>query len=92
MAKQSQAFLDTVTEDPQAAHELTTGELAAQGPKGLEQKYADIAYFEVKHIYVDQNEGYTVNTVEVTYTDGSTTEETRRLTFESDEKISSDGQ
>src|SRR5690606_12762455 len=91
MAKRSQAFLDQVTEDPQAAHELTSGQLREQGPQRLERAYAGIAYFEVTHIYIDQNEGITENTVRVTYEDGSTEEQTRQLTFDGDEKISADG-
>lgn len=91
MAKRSQAFLDQVTEDPQAAHELTSGQLREQGPQRLERAYAGIAYFEVTHIYIDQNEGVTENTVRVTYEDGSTEEQTRQLTFDDDEKISADG-
>ncbi|MBB3049074.1 hypothetical protein FHS23_000069 [Prauserella isguenensis] len=91
MAQRSQAFFDRVTEDPQAAHELTSGELRKQGPEGLERRYADIAYFEVEHIAIDQYEGVTDNTVRVTYEDGTTVEQTRRLTFDDSEKISSDG-
>ncbi|GAA1207804.1 hypothetical protein [Prauserella alba] len=91
MAQRSQAFFDQVTEDPQAAHELTSGELRKQGSEGLARKYADVAYFEVEHIAIDQYEGVTDNTLRVTYTDGSTVEQTRRLTFDDAEKISSDG-
>lgn len=91
MAQRSQAFLDQVTEDPQAAYELTSGELRNQGVDGLERTYADIAYFEVQHIAIDQYEGVTDSTVRVTYEDGSTAEQTRRLTFDDSEKISSDG-
>ncbi|WP_253829615.1 hypothetical protein [Prauserella aidingensis] len=91
MAQRSQAFFDRVTEDPQAAHELTSGELRKQGPDGLARRYADIAYFEVEHVAIDQYEGVTDNTVRVTYEDGTTVEQTRRLTFDDNEKISSDG-
>lgn len=91
MAQRSQSFFDQVTEDPQAAHELTSGELRNQGAEGLERAYADIAYFEVEHIAIDQYEGVTDNTLRVTYEDGSTVEQTRRLTFDDAEKISSDG-
>ncbi|MEU6640919.1 hypothetical protein ABZ863_00030 [Saccharomonospora sp. NPDC046836] len=92
MGERSQDYLDLVTEDADSAHELTTGQLASEGAEGLREKYADVAYFVVKHIYVDQNDGYTVNTVEVTHTDGTTTEETRKLVFTNDSKIADDGQ
>ncbi|MFF5986404.1 hypothetical protein [Prauserella flavalba] len=92
LGQTSQDFFNTVTEDPATAYAMTTGELAAEGEEGLRQKYANVAYFEVKHVYIDQNEGYTINTVEVTHPDGTTTEETRKLVFADDEKISNDGQ
>ncbi|RBM13566.1 hypothetical protein DI005_30750 [Prauserella sp. PE36] len=92
MGQTSQDFFNTVTEDPAAAYGMTTGELAAEGEEGLRQKYASVAYFQVKHVYIDQNEGYTINTVEVTHADGTTTEETRKLVFGDDEKIADDGQ
>ncbi|WP_139320477.1 hypothetical protein [Saccharomonospora sp. CUA-673] len=91
MAQRSQAFFDQVTEDPQAAYELTSGQLREQGPDGLERAYSDVAYFEVTHIYIDQNEGVTDNTLRVTYPDGRTEQQTRQLTFDSAEKISADG-
>ncbi len=88
LAQRSQDFFNTVTEDPEAAHALTTGELAEQGPEGLAQRYADVAYFEVRHVHIDTDEGVTVNTLRITRPDGSTTEETRRLTFAADDRIS----
>ena len=91
MADRSEYFLNTVTEDPAAAHSVTTGELEEQGPKGLERKYRDVAYYEVKKIYIDPNRGETVNTVEVTYPDGSKKTEQRVLHFGRETKIESDG-
>lgn len=91
MGRNSQAFLNTVTADPAAAAELTTGELHDQGSRALAQRYADVAYFEVKNVYIDQNEGYTINTVEVTHNDGTKSTEQQTLTFGDDNKIKSDG-
>lgn len=91
MADRSEYFLNTVTEDPSAAHSVTTGELKQQGPDGLERKYQDVAYYEVKKIYIDPNRGETVNTVEVTYPDGSKKTEQRVLHFGEDTKIENDG-
>lgn len=91
LAQRSQEYLNTVTEDAEAAYELTTGELAAEGPDGLRERYAEIAYVEVRHVYIDQNEGYTLNEIDVTYPDGSKERQTRKLVFEANEKISSDG-
>lgn len=91
MADNSERFLNTVTEDPAAAHEVTTGELEEEGPEGLERKYQDVAYYEVKKISIDPNRGQTVNTVEVTYPDGSKKTEQRVLQFGEDTKIENDG-
>ncbi len=88
LAQRSQDFFDTVTEDPEAAHALTTGELAEQGPEGLARRYAGVAYFEVRHVHIDTAEGVTVTTLRITRPDGSTTEATRELTFAADDRIS----
>ncbi len=90
LAQRSQDYFNTVTEDPDAAHALTTGELAAQGPDGLASKYSDVAYFEVREVYVDPHEGYTLNTVEVTYVDGTSEQQTRKLVFSDDDLIAAD--
>jgi hypothetical protein len=88
-AQYSQSYLDEVTENPHAAYQMTTGSLAAQGPDGLEQKYADVAYFEVKYIQVHQYDGKTVCTVKAVRKNGEETTEQRVLTFQ-EGKISSD--
>jgi F420-0:gamma-glutamyl ligase len=91
MGETSQAFLNTVPDNPAAAADLTTGQLRDQGPQALAQGYSDVAYFEVKNVYIDQDEGYTINTVEVTHDDGTKTIERRTLTFGEDNKIQNDG-
>lgn len=90
MAEHSQDYFNTITEDPEVTYALTTGELAADGPEGLRQKYADIAYFEVQHVHIDNNQGRTTNTVEVTYKDGTKAEQTHTLVFNRKEKIVED--
>ncbi|QFU93866.1 hypothetical protein [Amycolatopsis sp. YIM 10] len=91
MADHSEKFFNTVTEDPGSAAALTEGELQQEGASGLRESYSDVAYFEVKHIYVDPNDGVTVNTVEVTHTDGSKSTEQRTLVFSENDKITNDG-
>ena len=71
---------------------MTTGRLHEQGPQALADRYAGIAYFEVKKVSIDQQRGVTVNTVEVTHTDGTKTVEERTLTFGDGDKITADGQ
>ncbi|WP_233223801.1 hypothetical protein [Amycolatopsis sp. CA-128772] len=92
MGDNSEKFFNTVTTDPSAASSVTTGELHDQGPQALARRYAGIAYFEVKKVSIDQQRGVTVNTVEVTHTDGTKTVEQRTLTFGDGDKITADGQ
>ncbi|MEU0794598.1 hypothetical protein ABZ342_31445 [Amycolatopsis sp. NPDC005961] len=92
MGDNSEKFFNTVTTDPAAASAVTTGELHDQGPQALAERYAGVAYFEVRKISIDQQRGVTVNTVEITHTDGSKTIEERTLTFGDGDKIAADGQ
>ncbi|GAB3508116.1 hypothetical protein [Amycolatopsis cihanbeyliensis] len=92
MGKRSEDYLNLVTEDAARAHRLTTGPLATEGPNGLQRRYADIAYFEVKQVYIDPNQGYTINTVTVTHHDGSKTGQQRTLVFDESNKIEKDAQ
>jgi hypothetical protein len=93
LAPQSQSFLDEVTQDPSAAHEMTTGDLRQKGSEGLARKYAGVAYFEVKQVEVQQynGKGVTVCTVKTVHDDGTSTTEKRTLTFGDGAKISDDG-
>ncbi|NBH09375.1 hypothetical protein, partial [Amycolatopsis sp. SID8362] len=91
MGDNSEKFFNTVTTDPASASSVTTGELHDQGPQALAERYAGIAYFEVKKVSIDQQRGVTVNTVEVTHTDGTKTMEERTLTFGDGDKIATDG-
>jgi hypothetical protein len=91
MGDNTEKFFNTVADDPKAAATVTTGKLRDEGPQALARHYADVAYFEVKDICIDQNRGITVNTVEVTHDDGTKTIERRTLTFGDDAKIASDG-
>ncbi|MEU8634815.1 hypothetical protein AB0C38_21775 [Amycolatopsis sp. NPDC048633] len=92
MGDNSEKFFNTVTTDPAAASAVTTGDLHDQGPQALAERYAGVAYFEVRKISIDQQRGVTVNTVEITHTDGSKTIEERTLTFGDGDKIAADGQ
>ncbi|WP_370970492.1 hypothetical protein [Amycolatopsis sp. cg9] len=92
MGDNSEKFFNTVTTDPASASAVTTGELHDQGPQALAERYADIAYFEVRKVSIDQQRGVTVNTVEVTHKDGTKTIEQRTLTFGDGDKIAADGQ
>ncbi|MEV4600226.1 hypothetical protein AB0K15_22835 [Amycolatopsis sp. NPDC049253] len=91
MGDNSEKFFNNVTTDPDEAAAVTTGDLKQEGPQGLRQRYANVAYFEVKKVEIDPDNNTTVNTLEVTHTDGTKTIEKRTLTFGDDEKIADDG-
>ncbi|WP_236725207.1 hypothetical protein [Amycolatopsis orientalis] len=91
MGDNTELFLNTVTTDPHQASNVTSGGLHEEGAQGLRERYADVAYFEVKKVSIDQRRGVTVNTVEVTHKDGTKTMEQRTLTFGDDDKIVDDG-
>jgi hypothetical protein len=91
MGDNSEKFFNTVTTDPSQAAAVTSGDLHDQGASGLRQRYSDVAYFEVKKVTIDPDRDVTVNTVEVTHTDGSKSTEQRTLTFGDDGKITDDG-
>lgn len=89
-AEDSQKFFAAVTENPAAAHAMTSGDLRRKGAGELARKYARVAYFVVKYVKVHQYEGRTVCTVRTVYKDGTQAIEQRVLTF-SRGKIDSDG-
>jgi hypothetical protein len=91
MGDNTETFFNSVPTDPAAASAVTTGELHDQGPQALKQRYADVAYFQVKNISIDQNRDVTVSTVQITHKDGTQTVEQQTLTFSDDGKIESDG-
>ncbi|MEV7551069.1 hypothetical protein AB0N89_15725 [Amycolatopsis sp. NPDC089917] len=91
MGDHTETFLNTVTTNPQQAAAVTSGGLREEGAQGLRERYADVAYFEVKKVSIDQRRGVTVNTVEVTHKDGTKTMEQRTFTFGDDDKIVDDG-
>ncbi|MFD9960354.1 hypothetical protein [Amycolatopsis sp. NPDC058986] len=90
MGDNSEKFFNTVTTNPGEASSVTTGELHDEGPQRLSERYADVAYFEVKKVSIDQRKSQTVNTVEVTHKDGTKTIEQHTLKFGDGDKITSD--
>lgn len=91
MGDRSERFLNAITEDPDAARQETGGSLYAEGSDNMAADYEDIAYFEVDHIYIDQQNRQTINSVTVVYKDGTREQQQRTLRFEDGDKITSDG-
>lgn len=91
MGDRSERFLNAITEDPEQARQETGGSLYAEGAESMAADYADIAYFEVEQVYIDQQNRQTVNTVTVVWMDGHRTSEQRTLRFDDGDKITSDG-
>lgn len=90
MGDRSEIFLNQVTENPEKAHAQTGGDLHAEGADAIAARYSHIAYFEIEHIYIDQRNRVTVNTVKVVFTDGTTERQQRTLRFEEGDKITDD--
>ncbi|CAM3984247.1 hypothetical protein KIPE111705_34580 [Kibdelosporangium persicum] len=88
----TEAFYEQVTAAPDAAYQMTTGEMRMQGKEAFRQRYADIKAVEVYRICIDPNQGTTLSEVKITKKDGSTITERRRLKFTSgrDPKIRSE--
>ena len=66
--------------------------MRAEGPEGIEARYANIDHVEVKEITIDPNWSYTRSTLKVVRKDGSTVIIQRELTFSAgaNPKITSD--
>lgn len=81
MGDVTEAYYAKVTEDPEAAHELTTGGMAREGADAIEARYAGVERVEVQEITIDPNESTTTSTVKLVHEDGTETIEQRELTF-----------
>ncbi|UVS82069.1 hypothetical protein [Actinokineospora sp. UTMC 2448] len=92
MGDQTEVYYRQVTEDPEAAHAMTAGELHDEGPDSIGRRYAGIERVEVKSITIDANRGTTRSELLVVREDGTVTSMERELTFTygSDPKISAD--
>lgn len=90
MGNRTETFFNEITEDPEKAWQETGGSMYAEGPDGIAARYADIAYFDIKHIYIDQRKRITVSTVDVYWKDGTISSEQRTLRFEEGDRITSD--
>ena len=92
LGDRTEQYYAQVCQNPEAAYELTTGPMHAEGPEGIEQRYGDIDHIEVQEITIDPNWAYTRSVLKVVRKDGSTVTIQRELTFSPGQnpKISSD--
>jgi len=81
MGDVTEAYYAMVTDNPEAAHELTTGGMAREGAEGIEARYAGVERVEVQDITIDRNQAITTSTVKLVHEDGTETIEQRQLTF-----------
>lgn len=81
MGDLTEAYYANVLRDPAAACALTTGRMRAEGPEGIEARYADIERIEVKQIMIDPNWSFTRSVLVYKRKDGSTVTVRRELTF-----------
>ncbi|GAB1508571.1 hypothetical protein [Actinophytocola sp. KF-1] len=92
MGDRTEEYFALVTEDPAAAHALTTGGMAREGEEGIEARYGDVERIEVQEITIDRGKSETTSRMKVVHKDGTATIEERRLTFTwgGDPKIAAD--
>ncbi|HEV2779934.1 MAG TPA: hypothetical protein VGX25_11105 [Actinophytocola sp.] len=94
LGDRTEAYYAHVLTDPEAAYRLTAGRMRAEGPEGIEARYADVERIEVKKITIDPNWSNTRSVLLVVRKDGSTMTIERELTFTTgnDPKITSDSE
>lgn len=81
MGDVTEAYYAMVTDNPEAAHEMTTGGMAREGAEGIEARYDGVERVEVQEITIDRNQAITTSTVKLVHEDGTETIEQRQLTF-----------
>lgn len=88
----TETYFAQVTQDPDAAYSMTTGQARYDGQEELERRYAEVSRIEVQRITIDANRSKTFSTLRLIRKDGSVITEERELvfTYGSDPKITSD--
>jgi hypothetical protein len=81
MGDRTEQYFAQVVKNPAGACQLTAGPMRAEGPEGIEARYADVERIEVKEILIDPNWSYTRSVLVLVRKDGSTTRVRRELTF-----------
>ncbi|HYQ69195.1 hypothetical protein [Actinophytocola sp.] len=81
MGDRTEAYFRLVTDNPEAAHAMTAGGMAAEGVEGIRARYGNVRRIEVQDIVIDRNLAITTSTVRIVRADGSETVEHRRLTY-----------
>lgn len=90
MGDRTETFFNEITEHPKKAHAQTTGELRAEGAKGIAERYKRVAFFEVERVLIDQRSRETISTLRTTYADGTVKDEQRTLRFDFNGYIAKD--
>jgi hypothetical protein len=92
MGDRTELYYAQVCDNPEAAYQLTSGPMRAEGPEGIEARYGNIDHIEVKEITIDPNWSYTHSVLKIVRKDGSTVTVERELTFSPGQnpKITSD--
>jgi hypothetical protein len=92
LGDRTELYYKHVCDNPQAAYQLTTGAMRAEGQEGIEARYGNVERIEVEEITIDPNWSVTRSTLTVVRDDGTTFTVRRELTFTSgpDPRISGD--
>lgn len=81
MGDVTERYFAEVAGDSVSAHELTTGEMRAEGPEGIDQRYGSADRVRVRQIAIDPSRSVATADVEITSRDGASRVERRKLTF-----------
>lgn len=81
LGDRTELYYAQVCDNPQAAYQLTSGPMRAEGPEGIEARYGNVDHIEVKEITIDPNWSYTRSVLKVVRKDGSMVTVERELTF-----------
>ncbi|WP_436492307.1 hypothetical protein [Actinokineospora sp. HUAS TT18] len=77
----TETYFRAVTQDPEAAYAMTTGQARRDGQDEIQRRYAEISRVEVQRMTIDANKSTTRSTLKVYRKDGTVGTEERVLTF-----------
>ncbi|WP_130345560.1 hypothetical protein [Herbihabitans rhizosphaerae] len=88
----TEQYYMAVTDNPDAAYAMTTGQMRSEGKEALRKKYANVSRVEVKKIIIDPSTSTSRSVVRIVKKDGTAHTEERELRFSTgnDPKISSE--
>jgi hypothetical protein len=77
----TETYFQAVTQNPDAAYAMTTGQARRDGQDEIQRRYAEVSRVEVQRMTIDANRSTTRSVLRVHRRDGTVTVEERELTF-----------